>query len=286
MKNLWIIFLLGIIGIGVSSCDEDCTDETNIDCPNYDPCYSVQPIEAKIEMGIDNYQGPTSPSIRFEGDTVIHGSSVYFKTNINDAISYKWSVGSDTRVWEEQEFMLNFPYDDSTFLRNNPILVTLIMEYEPNECFPNQPLVDTLSKYLHFRGMWESAIFGTWEGVLDEEVNSPYQLRFVWATNIQFGGLDSTLFIYNLYGEGEDCFHYSSRSIEPLGYRNYIDFDQNTAINWDICGGPYYRWTRQFKTVVNTLDETIKIQWNEWKYKDNGDCCDTIPHIFTGYRID
>jgi len=41
MRNLFFVFLLGIIGIGAASCDEDCTDETNIDCPNYNPCHDA-----------------------------------------------------------------------------------------------------------------------------------------------------------------------------------------------------------------------------------------------------
>lgn len=286
MRNLFFVLLLGIIGIGMSGCGEDCDDPTDPICPNYDPCYGLIQPETIIEMGADKYQSPTSPSIRFEGDTVIHGNYVYFKTNIEDALSYKWTVGSDTRIWDEQEFGLSFSYDDSTFLRNNPLLITLIIEYKFNECFTNQPLKDTLTRYLHFRGEWESAIFGTWEGILDEEVNNPYQLRFVWATNIQGGGLDSNVYVYNLYGEGDKCFHWSSDYTSNLGYREYIDFAQNTAINWETCGGPYYRWTREFKTVVNTEEDVINITWEEWKYKDNGDCCDTIPHVFQGHRVD
>jgi hypothetical protein len=288
MKNILIISLLALCGLVISSCskDEPCMDETNKDCPNYDPCYGVQPIEAKIEIGKDNYQGPTSPSIRFEGDTVIHGSYVYLKTNIEDALNYKWTIGTDTRIREEQEFGLGFSFDDSTFLRHNPILITLVIEYASNECFPNQSLGDTLTKHLHFRGEWESAIFGTWEGTLDGDANNPYQLRFDWATNIPVGSLDSNIYVYNLYGEGEDCFHWSMSRVHILGYRNYIDFDQNRSKNWEDCGAPYYRWTRQFKTVVNTTNETIQIDWMEWKYKDNGDCCDTIPHVFRGHRLD
>jgi hypothetical protein len=42
MKNIFIIFLLalalGVLAISSCSKDEPCMDETNKDCPNFNPC--------------------------------------------------------------------------------------------------------------------------------------------------------------------------------------------------------------------------------------------------------
>jgi hypothetical protein len=288
MRNLWIICVLGIVGIGISSCDEDCTDETNIDCPNYDPCYGVEKQLAIIELGTTINDGATLPPIRFEGDTVIYGG-VYFKTNIEDAISYKWTVGTDNRTWDKQEFSLVFNDDDSMTLRNNPILVTLIVERQANSCFPNDDGIDTLSKYLHFRSNWESKVWGIWEGYRDS-LNDIYQLEVRIDRSVQPQmpfphPLDDVLFIYNQYNEGSDCYHWYSGYPSFMGYRNLKDFYQGYAWNWETCGGPYYRWNRKFNAEVNTSNDKIVISWEEWKYNDDGSCCTTIPHTFRGHRI-
>jgi hypothetical protein len=292
MKNIFIIFLLGIIGIGVAGCDEDCEDITNPECPNFDPCYGVEDVpQATIEVGRTLFTGPNSPDIRYSGDTILYGG-VYFKTNISNAIRYEWTVGTDNRTWNTKEFELNFPDTDSLTLRNNPIQVRLIVEYETNACFPENNGIDTVYKTIHFRAYWENKIEGTWEGYRDNLVDNVYQLEIRIDRTIDPQlpfphPLDDVLFIDNQYGLNTGCFHWYSSFPNFLSYRNlYDNFQQGYAYNWETCGGPYYRWNRELDITVNTTDDTMVMTWKEWKYKDDGDCCESIPHIFRGSRVD
>lgn len=278
MKNLFFVFLLGMGLIGMSGCGEDCDDPTDPTCPNFDPCFGIELSQASIEMGTNI----GSENIRFEGDTVTYGG-VYFIAHAENAVSYKWTVGTDNRTWDSKEFSLAFSRNDSLFLRNNPILVTLIVEYETNPCFPNDNGVDTVSKYLHFRSDWESKVWGKWEGYRDNLVDDIYQIEILIDENIQ-GPAENALYIYNQYNEGSDCFHWYS-NYPNIGYRNLENISWGQPLNWETCGAPYYRWNMNFRANVNTTDDTIVFTWEEWKYKDAVNCCDTIHHIFRGSRV-
>lgn len=287
MKNTFILLLLCICVVIISSCDEDCEDITNPECPNFDPCYSIEDIpQATIEVGHSLHTGPNEPNVRYQGDTVLYGG-VYFKTNIENAIRYEWTVGTDSRTWDTKEFKLNFPDTDSLILRNNPILIRLIVEYETNPCFPENDGIDTVYKTLHFRAYWESQIKGVWEGYRDDNTNHIYEMILNIKPSLHGIPPGDVLYIYNQYGLNSDCFHWYSSFPRFLAYRNLSDnSQQGVAYNWETCGGPYYRWNRKLHITVNTTGDTMVMTWNEWKYKDNGDCCDTIPHIFRGRRVD
>jgi hypothetical protein len=286
MKNIFILLLLSICIVIISSCDEDCEDITNPECPNFDPCYGVVDVPiGTIEVGNTLYVGPNQPDILFQGDTVLYGG-VYFKTNISNAIRYEWKVGTDSRTWDTKEFQLNFSDDDSTILRYNPIEVRLIVEYETSDCFPENDGIDTVYKTIHFRAYWENKIEGTWEGHLDDDTENPYRMTLDIKKSFQGIPPGDVLYIYNQYGLNSGCFHWYSDYPQFIGYRNLIDNDQGTDWIWETCGGPYYRWNRALNIAVNTTDDTIVMTWDEWKYKDDGDCCESFPHIFRGSRVD
>lgn len=285
MKNTFILLLLSICVIIISSCDEDCEDITNPECPNFDPCYGVIDVpQATIEVGNALSLWPSEPDVLFQGDTLLYGG-VYFKTNIANAIRYEWKVGTDNRTWDTKEFQLNFSDDDSTILRYNPIEVRLIVEYETSDCFPENNGIDTVYKTIHFRAYWENQIEGTWEGYLDDNTNNIYQMTLDIKPSF-FTSRDDVLYIYNQYNEGTDCFHFYSNYPQFIGYRNLLDNDHGHAYNWETCGGPYRRWNKALNIMVNTTDNSVVMTWDEWKRKDNGDCCESFPHVFRGSRVD
>ncbi len=280
-NNINILGLLLIFCISLIACD--CEDPTNPDCSNYDPCWELEQPNIDFEMGTV-YSDPYY-ELKFPSDTVLYGT-IYFNANIENAVSYQWKVGTDTRTWNSKEFTLYFNDTDSATLRLAPIMVTLIVERQPNNlCFPDDDGIDTISKYLHFRSDWESTVWGTWEGYRDSLTNDIYQLKIANIADSPHSNSRST-FIFNQYGEGEDCHHeYTSYSLR--GYRALYNKTQGEATNWETCGGPYRRWNRKFAVNVNPKENTIVITWEEWHYGDYnyGDCCVTIPHIFKGHRV-
>lgn len=289
-KNNYLFHVLGIVLFALclvmaSACD-NCEDPTNPECENYDPCWGMEEPIVDFEMG-EIYGISGGDDILFPSDTVGYGT-IYFNaigTGLEDVISYQWKVGTDTRTWNESSFSLVFSRNDSSTLRNNPVLVTLVTTRRVSPCFPKDDGKDTISRYLHFRAWWEYAFWGTWEGYLDNMTNNIYQLK-IGATKRSDLNFYDDVFIYNQYGIGTDCFHIY-RGSSYTGYRNFRNGSQGTEENWAECGSPYRRWNREFKVAVNTADDTVVITWEEWHYKDNGSgaCCEVKNHIFRGKRV-
>lgn len=81
MRNLFFVFLLGIIGIGAASCDEDCTDETNIDCPNYNPYHDAVETSADFRFGYTVGTQLNGINHTFYTDTFLPGQRIGFFAN-------------------------------------------------------------------------------------------------------------------------------------------------------------------------------------------------------------
>ena len=275
--------LLGVgYALSISSC-RDCEDPTNPECSNYDPCWDW--IEPSFEMGTAYIN--RSEVVKFQGDTALYGN-VYFEANIENAISYEWTIGTDTRTWDTKEFSLYFKYGDSLILRNQPILIQLIIHRRPNLiCRPNDDGIDTISRYLHFRSNWEAAIWGKWEGYRDNLTNDIYRIKIKRdsSTMYPYGGTKAD-YIYNLYNEGEDCYHTFENS--RLAYRYLTTNEHGRGWNAEECGSPYddsHVWTRKFNILINTTENTISMSWLEVGRDSEGDCCYETPHTFYGHRI-
>ena len=275
MKNILVLSFLAVMLIVSSSC-ENCEDPSDPLCDNYDPCFEVEPTQSDFTISL----GYTSPGfeIFFESDTVLYGS-IYFKSNVEDAISYKWTVGTDTRTWDTPDLSLLFDDDDSSSLRNNPVSVTLVVERQPNDCFLDDDDIDTITKVVHFRSEWEAAFLGNWVGSRDTAPNDSYQLRISRESINAFQYED---YIYNMYGEGTDCYHRMENNM-LRSYREAYNNSQGRPENWETCGRSYYSWTRKLRIYVNTEEDTILMTWEEW-HSDNDDVELLATHTFKGRR--
>mgnify|MGYP000457001283 CR=1 FL=1 len=282
-KNIFSLstVLLVLCLVGFSSCDDECFDERDPLCENYDPCWDW--VEPNFQMGNTGFY---YDDVKEASDTVLFGV-VYFEAKVADALEYTWKIGTDSRTWNTSQFTLNFRKSQNAHLRDSPILVTLIVKRALNtKCVSDDDGIDTLSRHLHFRYDVEAAFWGDWEGYIDDETDNIYQLRV--EQYFENGSSFPNMKIYNQYGEGEDCYHeYSSTGFDGF-YRHIHARSQGTAENWEECGGsPYRRWNRGFTAEVNTTENSIVIKWFEWYYKDagTGECCEQIPHTFRGRLI-
>jgi hypothetical protein len=277
MKNIFLLNFLAVVILISSSCD-NCEDPTNPECDNYDPCIGMELQKADFAIGKRYSDGI---ELFFESDTVLYGF-VYFKSNIEDAVSYKWTVGTDARTWDTKDIALNFKQDDSLTLRNSPVPVTLVVERMPNNygCFPGDDGIDTVTKFVHFRSDWEAAFWGKWVGSRDTDTNNEYQLDIKRLPTTSIG--ISADYIYNMYGEGEDCFHKMGEDLYQ-SYREAYTDSQGRALNWETCGRSYYSWTRKLRIFVDTQTETIFMTWEEWTSDSNGVIL-LNRHTFKGRR--
>ena len=108
MKNTFIL-LLGIFVILITSCNKDapvaCTDETNIECPNYNPCLEEKLTNADFETATI-LVSTAHAFISVKEDSFYLGTPVLFTAKEEDVLSYEWTVGEDERVFTELSSVL------------------------------------------------------------------------------------------------------------------------------------------------------------------------------------
>lgn len=282
MKNVLIISLLALGGFVISSCskDEPCMDETNVDCLNFNPCSLKEPIPT---INFDIYQTYAAAGApKFKTDTLNPGTIGYFVANIKNAIRYEWRLGIDTFITTEPTFSIGFNRADSTFLENNPVEVTLIVEYHQPDtiCFPDNNGRDTITKVIHFRQLWQSAYLGRWEVYVDGDTTNPYEIEIKYGQNAFFPNLEVQ--IANLYNEGVECIQQGSD-----GYFAYSEFK---ALAFDFIHGcgtkPEQHSTSSMIGKVDLANDILYLNWDEGYYNSTQTEFLYQPRVAIGYKID
>lgn len=101
-----------------------------------DPCLNYQVTSAEFTIEEAYYNR------RFESDTVICNSNVFFRAKQDDNSLYEWRIGNDPRIFRTQEVMLYF---------SSPAIleVQLIVRKKYDvRCYPSDDRVDTITKSL------------------------------------------------------------------------------------------------------------------------------------------
>tara|TARA_R110002050_G_scaffold200492_1_gene335362 strand:+ start:22773 stop:23576 length:804 start_codon:yes stop_codon:yes gene_type:complete len=148
MNSLKYIVAVTIVFIVfVASCKKEaplCSDVTNPECPNYNPCYGKSMADANFTFGEVCVMAPkTKDGVYYDSiiysDTIKSYNMVEFSVVQEDYDSLKWFIGSEVLTTSKIR-RRNFPID-----RN--ITVTLIVwKTADTTCFPNAPNSDTLVK--------------------------------------------------------------------------------------------------------------------------------------------
>ena len=148
MNKLIYFFLMTLLVLSCSRCkEEDCTDSTNPDCPNYvapvDPCAGKTEVSA--DFVIEERISAIGAGEFIPTDTTLKERHIRFRAITQGAYEYKWYVGSEiitdvqsvTRFFPEQWAGSNIP-------------ITLVVRKIPdNACFPNDDGYDSITKVFH-----------------------------------------------------------------------------------------------------------------------------------------
>lgn len=188
MKNKSsIIFFCLIMACWIfSSCDKECFDETNSLCENYDYCTSFihVPTNADFTMYECIACGFGDTLMRVT-DTIL-GGDVTFSAH-EELDSYEWQVGTDTRVWTDQTFTLDFG------LYVGEVIIRLIGRKRLYlDCYPDDDGIDTVYKKLWVVGdVINNSFFyeKKYEGYDLNEPDSIYTIHFTLDHN-NFQGLN------------------------------------------------------------------------------------------------
>ena len=182
------LLLLGSV-LTLNSCKEKCpcTDETNPECDNYNPCWDQKPVTADFEMGRFKPGGwPDQVPDWIPETAFLRGGIIGFKAlgydESDTSIKYTWSLGLETIT--EHSFTRDF--FDLKDTEENDIEVTLMVEGKPNlDCFPEDDGKDTIVKYIHFvEGVCEFLVIGDFKVLFEGYTDSVIVSTRAW-NNIQ-----------------------------------------------------------------------------------------------------
>lgn len=257
---------MGVGLISISGCGEDCTDETNIDCPNYDPCHDAVETSAGFRFGYTVGTQAGGINHTFYTDTFLPGQRIGFFADDEEAESYKWTVGVDDRTWDTPYFSLKFDKADSLVLYSEPIEVRLITHRVPQtDCYPDDNGVDTSYRYIHFLRPTNTFI-GTWRGTLSENPDKVYDIKIYVDSNFILAPHQNinydALYIDNLYNEQMPCNIRHMDSNLFNGYHRSFYGSMSKIQNLENCSDEHYSgwYTSLIIIDVDNLNDTIYLK--------------------------
>lgn len=258
-KLFVILFFLGVGLIGISGCREDCTDETNIDCPNYDPCYWERPTSA--DFTITQGVGYNEQRSYFSSDTFMTGFITL--QALGNLDGYEWHIGSDNRIFEGKTVELDYsPYTgwvDVMLIGKNII---------KEGCLPDDNGIDTVQKSFYLVPYNTTLLTGKYKGVSLSHPSDTFEFDF---------DLDMSVnpFIFGPSQFPKGCFRPYGMMDCAIRYRHFFMFDMGSA---GFCPQPS-------GTGKLSLDNTLTIVY-DYSGDDNNNKTNIIKRdTFIGRKI-
>jgi hypothetical protein len=261
MKNrLFITLILFAILTLSSQCKKKCSDPTNPDCDNYNPCYGKKAVSAAFTIFEEVNVVPTFEVPYYDTDTITMNQARF--TALEEGAEYEWHIGS--------EILRTKSFTRSDFPQNQSIPVTLIVKKTPDtSCFPNDDGADTLTRYLwKCRFFDNSKLFGTFKGFFDNNKQDTATVKIFKGERWRGSTLDPQLLISNLISGCTDTL--ASSDIPFRGFKKVYDYFP------DYCKRPHGLFAIRGKNN-DTLD--INIQQERVR-----DASDKITRRFVGVR--
>lgn len=174
MKQKYSIIFVVLFAVFIlNGCCKECSDPTNPDCENYDPCHNSKPANADFTIN----EQINRTDFYYETDTIYRINGTLFKPKY-EADSITWLLGSEV-VHEKELFRKGYPL--------GTIEVTMIAQMNPSPCLTQGQRRDTVTKQffvLPSPGSIDSNItkaspwWGTWEGYNTDEPNDKFTVSW------------------------------------------------------------------------------------------------------------
>jgi hypothetical protein len=253
-KTRWPLLglIIGVLALGCDK-DDDCTDPSNMECSNYDPCWNgyVSKAEFKISNRVNTWQG-----WQFFADTMfgLWDPLLYFDASYPDEVnSHAWYLGAE--VITDASFIRDF--------QNEPFpsdyTVSHVVTYdELDPCKPGDNGRDSVAVNFRLVGSYfEFVSIGTFRGRhngSEEYEWSVYPITI--AGDTAFTVYETEDFRYvNFHNTGEVADYYAHRptnrkvsvpgggSSNPKGIYQ-VDINGKIVFNY-IYGAPPTTWVFQ-----------------------------------------
>jgi hypothetical protein len=216
-KQLTFLMLLALVGafmLSLEGCGDKCegSKQTSAEFKIYNELYYY-----------DKENGKTVEKIKqVEEDTLMVGSYVNFEALDQNATSYEWTIGSDTRKRTGKKVTVFF--NNESVADESPITIKLKLTRNPDtECFPNDIGVDSVMRKVYFLKQDKWPLYGKYQGSDEGNLNA---LFVVEITNEKDQSGLPTNFIKNLpnscntnraYLGSSTAFEFTINQIEVFG---------------------------------------------------------------------
>lgn len=266
MKAKYLIIIIGLLCGVVSfySCKKECSDRTNPDCENYDPCHNSEPANADFTIN----EQINFTDFFYETDTIYDFNGTLFKPKY-EADSITWILGAET-VHQKELFRKGYP--------RGIIEVTMIAKMHPTSCLTEEQRVDTVTKQffvLPTPGSIDSNItkaspwWGTWEGYNTDNPDDKFTVS--WGYNsgdphliipvvMDFVGLPKGIKKQVPFYQGVTSSRSSGIAVR-VGYNALIMYN-GSGQNWDFTGFSLDAVCRRENNKV-----TIDYSYNDTPYQ-------------------
>ena len=279
--KLFVVLLTGTF-VFVASCKKEepepcpvvCEDPSNPDCPNYDPCYSVEEVSADFDI-LEQIAAIASWADSFTvASEVSSFGLIKFKAKQENALHYTWYIGSEV-ITDVDEVARLFSQPNLT--PGTVVTITLVVEAIPNlDCFPNDDGIDTVTKSFRLVDRCEYWVNGTFRGAwADEQSTDSFNVRFEFFDHS--GSNCSNLRIWNLTNHSQ-CDSNSTYFTVPTN-STLLTIEPST-----ICAEPYGSIVRgQLSYDFNDNSATIDYVFSNWDTASQS-MVDNIK-VFNGFKL-
>ena len=288
-KLLIALLLFTLVLISNSCCkDESCTDDTNPQCSNYNPCKNLptRPASFKMYEELGMYLPDSlaylSQNYIQDGDTGVLGEGlIVFQADYPNADSYEWQIGNEATRRAGKSIDVGFGGNTERSIK-----ITLYVKYSKDkDCFKNYSGFDTVSKTIHFTEYLRHCIWGTYIG---KWAHNPTKLdTFRYRTEETSSNSQAVRFsrTTGLWG-----FSDSARVlIDPLNYVksatpkfNGLFYRYNQPV-YDFFMGLDNRFIN-FKLDCNSKTKEVKMVVLSWDRSIPGDFPLLKTYYFTGKK--
>lgn len=168
MRLLLLSILVLVLTFNLASCKRECSDPTNPDCDNYDPCLNSRKLTADFDIyEVFNY---SSNWVAYDTDSLFSIDAKFVAKD--EGVEYEWKIGAET-IKSKEVTRKNFPKGvgipitlkvkrkdgfncyptDSSTIRTRTIKVVDLSELRFKGCFQgynSDNLNDTFTVCIHY----------------------------------------------------------------------------------------------------------------------------------------
>ncbi|MCE2964109.1 MAG: hypothetical protein ACK5UE_03650 [Chitinophagales bacterium] len=178
MKWYAYALLLGLWMVSGCCKDDPCNDDTNPNCPNYNPCKNVKEPTGKISRSMGHSDIWSDSFGDYDmGDTILFtrsGGNYIAIRCLDTGCTYEWTIGSE-KIYEQGFVRQNVP-------ANTPIEVTLkVTLKDPINCIPIDKRTKTTKRTFFGIENYEGKIYnyyGRWKGYYTDEPTKEVIVEF------------------------------------------------------------------------------------------------------------